>query len=68
MIMNFILTFKLASVMWVQVPQWAADWSKCAVDVPGSSCHWYEAALIILLVRDLIGKTLLDSMLIDYRM
>ena len=31
-------------VMWVQVPQWEADWSKCAVDVPDSSCHWYVAA------------------------
>ena len=34
----------LASVMWVQVPQWEADWSKCAVDVPYSSCHLYVAA------------------------
>ena len=25
--------------MWVQVPQCEADWSKCAVDVPDSSCH-----------------------------
>ena len=43
-IMNFIFSFLLASVMWVQVPQWEADWSKCAVDVPDSSCHWYVAA------------------------
>ncbi len=42
--MNFIFSFLLASVMWVQVPQWKADWSKCAVDVPDSSCHWYVAA------------------------
>ena len=42
--MNFIFSFLLASVMWVQVPQWEADWSKCAVDVPDSSCHWYVAA------------------------
>ena len=42
--MNFIFSFLLASVMWVQVPQWDADWSKCAVDVPDSSCHWYVAA------------------------
>tara|TARA_Y100001968_G_scaffold333151_1_gene394416 strand:+ start:8246 stop:8644 length:399 start_codon:yes stop_codon:yes gene_type:complete len=27
--------------LWVQVPQWDNDWSKCAVDVPDSSCHWY---------------------------
>jgi len=43
-IKNFIFSFLLASVMWVQVPQWEADWSKCAVDVPDSSCHWYVAA------------------------
>ena len=42
--MNFIFSFLLASVMWVQVPQWEADWSKCAVDVPDTSCHWYVAA------------------------
>ena len=30
--------------MWVKVPQWEADWSKCAVDVPDSSCHWQIAA------------------------
>ena len=43
-IMNFIFSLLLASVMWVQVPQWEADWSKCAVDIPDSSCHWYVAA------------------------
>jgi len=42
--MNFIFSFLLASVMWVQVPQWKPDWSKCAVDVPDSSCHWYVSA------------------------
>ena len=42
--MNFIFSFLLASVMWVQVPQWEVDWSKCAVDVPDSSCHWYVAS------------------------
>ncbi len=36
--MNFIFSLLLASVMWVQVPQWEADWSKCAVDVPDASC------------------------------
>ena len=36
--------FLLASVMWVQVAQWEADWSKSAVDIPDSSCHWYVAA------------------------
>ena len=44
MIMNFIFSFLLASVMQVQVPQWETDWSKCAVDVPNSSCHWQVAA------------------------
>ena len=43
-IMNFIISIFLASVMWVQVPQWEADWSKCSVDVPDTSCHWYVAA------------------------
>ena len=23
------------------MPQWKDDWSKCAVDVPDSACHWY---------------------------
>ena len=41
--MNFIFSFLLA-VMWVQVPQWEADWSKCDFDVPDSSCHWTVAS------------------------
>ena len=32
----WILFFLLASVMWVQVPRWEADWSKFALDVPDS--------------------------------
>ena len=36
-----ILNFLLAVTLWVQVPQWNDDWSKCAVDIPDSSCHWY---------------------------
>ena len=39
-----LLTLLLSSVLWVQVPQWSDDWSKCAVDVPDASCHWYIAA------------------------
>ena len=39
-----ILSILLSSILWVQVPQWSDDWSKCAVDVPDSSCHWYVAA------------------------
>ena len=34
----------IASVLWVQVPQWSDDWSKCAVDVPDAACHWYVSA------------------------
>ena len=36
-----ILSLFLSSILWVQVPQWSNDWSKCAVDVPDASCHWY---------------------------
>ena len=67
-IMNFIFSFLLASVMWVQVPQWEADWSKCAVDVPDSSCHWYVAAPDNTFGEGFNWKTLLGLMLMDYRM
>ena len=30
--------------LWIQVPQWSDDWSKCAVDVPDAACHWYVMA------------------------
>ena len=47
-LMSFMLrslfSLVFAAVMWVQVPQWKADWSKCAVDVPDVSCHWYVVA------------------------
>jgi len=39
-----ILSLLFSSLLWVQVPQWNNDWSKCSVDVPDSSCHWYVAA------------------------
>ena len=39
--MQHLLNILLAVTLWVQVPQWNDDWSKCAVDVPDSSCHWY---------------------------
>ena len=39
-----IFSFLLAATMWVQVPQWQDDWSKCAVDVPDTDCHWYIVA------------------------
>ena len=30
-----------STLLWVQVPQWNDNWSKCAVDVPDTACHWY---------------------------
>ena len=39
-----LLSLLLSSVLWVQVPQWSDDWSKCAVDIPDASCHWYITA------------------------
>ena len=39
-----LFSFIFAAVMWVQVPQWSDDWSKCAVDVPDTACHWYITA------------------------
>ena len=39
-----LFTFMFAALMWVQVPQWSDDWSKCAVDVPDTACHWYITA------------------------
>ena len=39
-----ILSVLISSILWVQVPQWNDDWSKCSVDVPDSSCHWYVLA------------------------
>ena len=42
--MKLIIIFLYSAIMWVQVPQWENDWSKCAVDIPDSSCHWYVSA------------------------
>ena len=42
--MKSILLMVMASILWVQVPQWDDDWSKCAVDVPDAACHWYISA------------------------
>ena len=39
-----LLSLMFAALMWVQVPQWSDDWSKCAVDVPDVACHWYITA------------------------
>ena len=30
-----------STLLWVQVPQWSDNWSKCAVDIPDTACHWY---------------------------
>ena len=38
------ISLLLATVMWIQVPQWSDDWSKCSVDVPDTACHWYIVA------------------------
>ena len=34
----------MTALLWVQVPQWSDDWSKCSVDVPDVDCHWYVVA------------------------
>ena len=39
-----LYSIMFAALMWVQVPQWSDDWSKCAVDVPDTACHWYITA------------------------
>ena len=39
-----LFSFMFAALMWVQVPQWSDDWSKCSVDVPDTACHWYITA------------------------
>ena len=41
---KFFLSIIFAAIMWVQVPQWSDDWSKCSVDVPDVQCHWYITA------------------------
>jgi hypothetical protein len=30
-----------AALVFVQVPQWDNDWTKCSVSVPDTACHWY---------------------------
>ncbi len=51
-----LFSFIFAAIMWVQVPQWSDDWSKCAVDVPDTACHWYITAPDNTLVKDLVGR------------
>tara|TARA_Y100001968_G_scaffold304213_1_gene319046 strand:- start:287 stop:424 length:138 start_codon:yes stop_codon:yes gene_type:complete len=33
-----------STLLWVQIPQWNDNWSKCALDVPDTACHWYVVA------------------------
>ena len=35
-----IFSLIFSTLLWVQVPQWSDNWSKCAVDVPDTACHW----------------------------
>ncbi len=36
-----IFSLIFSTILWVQVPQWSDNWSKCAIDVPDTACHWY---------------------------
>ena len=36
-----IVSLIIVLSLWVQVPQWEDDWTKCAIDIPDSSCYWY---------------------------
>ncbi len=38
---KYFFSLVFSSLLWVQVPQWSDDWSKCAIDVPDTACHWY---------------------------
>ena len=37
----FSLSYHYFSLLWLQVPQWSNNWSKCAVEVPDNACNWY---------------------------
>ena len=41
---SHFISFVFTTLLWVQVPQWNDNWSKCAVDVPDTACHWYIVA------------------------
>ena len=34
-------SFILSTLHMAEVLQWSNNWSKCAVDVPDTACHWY---------------------------
>jgi len=36
-----LLSALFAMLVFVQVPQWDNDWTKCSVSVPDTACHWY---------------------------
>ena len=36
-----LLSMLFAALVFVQVPQWDNDWTKCSVAVPDTACHWY---------------------------
>ena len=44
LMLQSLISLVFAAVMWVQVPQWANDWSQCSVDAPDVDCHWYVVA------------------------
>ena len=51
-----------STLLWVQVPQWSDNWSKCAVDIPDTACHWYVVSPDNTFGRVLIRKQLLGLM------
>jgi hypothetical protein len=40
-VIKSLLSFLFAALVFVQVPQWDNDWTKCSVSVPDTACHWY---------------------------
>ena len=40
-VIKSLLGMLLAALVFVQVPQWDNDWTKCSVSVPDTACHWY---------------------------
>lgn len=40
-VIKSLLGMLIAALVFVQVPQWDNDWTKCSVSVPDTACHWY---------------------------
>jgi len=40
-VIKSLLGMLFAALVFVQVPQWDNDWTKCSVSVPDTACHWY---------------------------